>query len=185
MDAGQMVSFKLDDGISLREFVPDDADAVFAAVTKNYDHLKVFMHWANPNYSLLSAREFIEQSQAGRRERKVLGLGIFRADDLIGATGFVNFDWLAMKTEIGYWISREEEGKGIVYSACRILVDFAFTELQMNRVEIRCSAENLRSSAIPKRLGFQMEGLLRQSEFRNGRLHDFQVFGLLASEWRK
>jgi ribosomal-protein-serine acetyltransferase len=185
MDAGQMVSFKLDDGITLREFVPEDAEAVFAAVTRNYEHLKAFMHWADPDYSLASAREFIEQSQAGRLERKVLGLGIFRDAELIGATGFVNFDWLAMKTEIGYWISRDEEGKGIVSSVCRMLIDFAFAELKMNRIEIRCSTENSRSSAIPKRLGFKMEGLLRQSEFRNGRLHDFEVYGLLASEWSK
>lgn len=180
-----MVSFRLDNGIVLREFLPQDAEAVFEAVTRNYDHLKAFMHWASPDYSLRLAEEFIEQAQANRQDRKTLGIGIFRGDKLIGATGFVNFDWLAMKAEIGYWIAQDEEGKGIISSACRMLLDFAFNELKMNRIEIRCSSENARSSAIPKRLGFQKEGLLRQSEFRNGRLHDFEVYGLLASEWSK
>jgi ribosomal-protein-serine acetyltransferase len=177
-----MVSFRIDEQITLREFEPDDAEAVFEAVSRNYDHLKGFIHWITPDYSLESAQKFIEQYHSDREERKSLGLGIFRDGKVIGAIGFVNFDWLAMKTEIGYWISKDEEGKGTVSSACRLLVEFAFEELKINRIEIRCSAENTRSSAIPKRLGFKREGVLRQSEFRNGRLHDFEVYGLLASE---
>jgi ribosomal-protein-serine acetyltransferase len=185
MDAGPMVSFRIDKEITLRELVPEDAEAVYEAVTRNHDHLKPFMHWITPDYSLESARQFIRQYLVDREERKTLGLGIFRGDRFIGSIGFVNFDWRAMKTEIGYWISSEDEGKGIVSSACRLLIDFAFNELKMNRIEIRCSSENSRSAAIPKRLGFQKEGRLRQSEFRDGHLHDFDVFGLLASEWRK
>ena len=65
-----------------------------------------------------------------------------------------------------------------------MLVDHAFHEMGLNRIEIRCAADNYRSSAIPERLGFNKEGVLRQSEFRDGRLHDFNIFGLLAAEWK-
>lgn len=177
-----MPTFSLSDGITLREFAPEDAAAVFETVTRNYDHLKVFMHWASAEYSLSDAREFIGRSLDDRADRKDLSFGIFREGKFIGSIGFVNFDWLAMKTEIGYWIDHAEEGKGIVSSACRRLLDFAFDELKMNRIEIRCAADNLRSAAVPRRLGFKCEGRLRQSEFRNGRLHDFEIYGLLASE---
>lgn len=183
MDARPMVSFRVEDQIELREFSADDAESVLAAVSSNYEHLRTFMLWMTPDYSLGSAREFIAQTQADRAERKGLGLGIFRGRTLIGSIGFVSFDWSAMKTEIGYWISQDEQGKGIISSACRTLIDFAINELKMNRIEIRCSAENVRSAAIPKRLGFQREGVLRQAEYRNGRLHDFEIYGLLASEW--
>ena len=178
-----MVSFRIDEEIVLRELTLDDAGAVFEVVSRNYEHLKNFMHWASPDYDLVSACEFIRRAIGDRAERKSLGLGIFRNGEFIGAIGFVNFDWVAMKTEMGYWIAGDEQGKGIVSAAARRLVDFAFDELKMNRIEIRCSAENLRSSAIPKRLGFKLEGLLRQSECRGRRLHDFEVYGLLASEW--
>lgn len=180
-----MVSFRVEDQIELREFLPEDAEAVFDAVSSNFHHLQPFMLWATPDYSLESAKTFIAQSLRQRAERESLGLGIFRGDRLIGAIGFVNFDWQAMRAEIGYWISQDEEGKGIISSACRTLIDFAFNELDLNRIEIRCSAENARSAAVPKRLGFQKEGHLRQSEFRNGRLHDFEIYGLLASEWKQ
>jgi ribosomal-protein-serine acetyltransferase len=179
-----MVSFRIDDQITLREFASDDAEAVFQTAKRNYDHLKNWVHWMTPDYSMESAREFISMSIAGWQDRKNLALGIFRNDNFIGASGFVSFNWLARKTEIGYWISSDEEGRGIVSSACRRLIDFAFQDLELNRIEIRCAAENERSSAIPKRFGFVREGLLRQSEIRNGRLQDFEIYGLLASEWK-
>lgn len=178
-----MVAFRVDKEITVREFREDDAEEVFRAVKENYGRLVSFMDWITPEYSITSAEEFIVQSVKGREERTNLSLGIFRSDRFIGSIGFVHFDWAAMKTEIGYWIAAEDEGKGIVSRAVTLLIAFAIRELGINRIEIRCSAENLRSSAIPLRLGFQKEGHLRRSEFRNGRLHDFEIYGLLASEW--
>jgi ribosomal-protein-serine acetyltransferase len=80
-------------------------------------------------------------------------------------------------------MDRAEEGKGIISAACRVLIGYAFDELHLNRAEIRCATSNLRSAAIPERLGFRKEGVLRQSEFRDGQLHDFSIYGLLAEEW--
>lgn len=178
-----MVTFRVDDQVTVREFREGDAAEVFRAVKENYGRLVSFMDWITPEYSITSAEEFIVQSIKGREESTNLSLGIFRGDRFIGSIGFVHFDWAAMKTEIGYWIAVEEEGKGIVSRAAMLLIDFAVRELEINRIEIRCSAENIRSSAIPIRLGFQKEGHLRRSEFRNGRLHDFEIYGLLAREW--
>ena len=179
-----MVNFRLNDHIVLREFEPADADAVYETVSRNYEHLKRFMHWITPDYSRRSAVEFIERSISDREERRTLGFGIFRDGEFIGSIGFVNFDWSAKKTELGYWIDRSAEGKGIVSSASRKLIQFAIEELEMNRIEIRCSTENKRSAAIPERFGFKLEGVLRQAEFRDGKLHDFAVYSLLANEWR-
>lgn len=180
-----MVSFKIDDQIILREFEASDVDAVFAVAVKNRDHLKKWVHWMKPDYSLESARAFIAASNAGWAERKSLPLGIFRNESFIGGTGFTSFDWAARKTEIGYWISADEEGKGIVSACCRRLIDFAFIDLELNRIEIRCAAGNTRSSGIPKRLGFVREGVLRQSEVRDGRLQDYEIYGLLAADRRQ
>jgi len=142
------------------------------------------MHWMVPGYSIESAREFIETSSAVAERKESLGFGIFVGDELIGSIGFVTFDWNSRRTEIGYWIAKDHEGKGIVSKCCGALIRLAFDELDMNRIEVRCAAGNTRSSAIPKRFGFSLEGRLRQSELRNGELHDFLIFGLLRSEWQ-
>ena len=176
-------AFQGRDGITLRTFNDSDADAVFAAVSRNLEHLRPFMHWAVPDYSAESAKEFIRASIASTTDGSHLGLGIFKDGNFIGSIGYVKLDWTSRKTEIGYWIDKAEEGKGIISEACRVLIDYAFGDLGMNRIEIRCSAENRRSAAIPELFGFKKEGVLRQSEFRNGRLHDFVIYGLLADEW--
>ncbi len=180
-----MIKFRIDDELVIREFTEADAACVFAAVKDNYEHLKRFMIWSKPDYSLVDAQEFLAKSIEDAKKENSLGFGIFRVENLIGAIGFARFDCSAGTTEIGYWIDRREEGKGIILRASQLLIEYAFTELKLNRVEIRCSSENLRSAAIPERLGFIKEGVLRQSQFIKGKLHDFLVYGLLRSEWRK
>ena len=185
MDAWAVTGFRIDDEIELRQFTPDDADIVFEAVHRNAEHLMEFMHWMTRDYSREMSRDFINASIENRNKRESVGYGIFKTGRLIGAIGFAAFDWPSNATEIGYWIDRQEEGKGIVSRACRQLIEYAFNDLGMNRIQIRCAAENIRSAAIPARFGFKKEGCLRQSQFRNGKLHDFLVFGLLRSEWQE
>jgi ribosomal-protein-serine acetyltransferase len=184
MDEQPMISFRVDDQVTLRGFKSDDAEAVFEAVSENFEHLNPFMVWIRPDYSPAMAKEFIDRSILEAGEKKSLGFGIFRVEKFIGSIGFSTFDWEARTTEIGYWIDKHEQGKGIISAACRLLINYAFDELGLNRIQIRCAAENLASAAIPEKFGFLKEGVLRQSQFRNGNLHDFLVYGLLASEWR-
>ncbi len=179
-----MTVFQIDDQICLRPFRMEDADLVLKTVRENFEHLRSYMHWMVPDYSLRSAQEFIAASMAAANEKKSLGFGIFKEEHLLGSIGFVKFNWNAKSAEIGYWIAKSEEGKGLISKACETLINYAFRELGINRIEIRCSSENTRSAAVARRLGFRKEGVLRQSEWRNGRLHDFDIYGLLASEWQ-
>ncbi len=178
-----MSSFRVNDQVSLREFIPDDAKHVFNVVVKNYEHLS-FMVWIRRDYSVAMAEEFVARSIADAKNKTSLVFGIFRGETFIGSIGYSSFDREARTTEIGYWIDKDEQGTGIILRACRLLVDHAFSALNLNRIQIRCSAENRRSAAIPEKLGFLKEGVLRQSQWRNGKLHDFAVYGLLASEWK-
>ena len=179
-----MRTFEIDDDVRIRVFSDTDSHAVYGAVVRNYDHLKTFMAWIKPDYSLADAAEFVERSIAERKDKKSLSFGIFRGEALIGSIGFAYFDQDAKVTEIGYWIDAAEEGKGIVSRASKLLIDFAFAELGMNRLQIRCATVNSRSSAIPERFGFKKEGVQRQHIIRDGKLYDFAIYGLLASEWK-
>ena len=90
----------------------------------------------------------------------------------------------ARRTEIGYWLAEPQQGRGIMTRACRRFIDYLFDDVKLNRVEIRCATENDRSRAIPKRLGFKEEGVLRQVQMIHDRLVDHAVYGMLADEWR-
>lgn len=184
MDPFTLEKIDIGDRITLRRFKDDDASEIHLVLMRNVDHLTPFMHWMVPNYSLDMARDFISRSNKAAEAKELLGFGIYLNDVFVGSVGFVYFDWKAARTEIGYWIDRGYEGRGIVSNACKALLDLAFNDLELNRVEIRCSSRNVKSAAIPRRFGFTLEGCLRQSEFRDGELHDFLVFGLLRSEWQ-
>lgn len=185
MDASQVTSVQIDDEICLRPFVADDALHVFNAVARNYGHLRTFMEWAKPDYSLADAEDFVTRTVIERADNMSLNFGIFRAGKLIGTIGYASFDHEAKVAEIGYWIDRDEEGKGIVGNACKRLLEMAFNEFGLNRVQIRCASGNVRSAAIPERFAFKKEGVQREHVMRDGIIYDFVIYGLLASEWRQ
>ena len=184
MDKELRTHLQVDDEITLRTWTEDDVDPALEIVLRNREHLQTYMRWMTDDYSIESSRKFILEGIAHRLERKTLAFAILRDDRLVGSIGFNRLDWYARVCEIGYWIDYAEEGKGIITRACRALIDYAFDELGMNRVEIRCSTENIRSAAVPERLGFTKEGVLRQAEVLHGRAHDFCIYGLLAEDPR-
>jgi ribosomal-protein-serine acetyltransferase len=74
-------------------------------------------------------------------------------------------------------------GKGTMAAAVRLLVDHALTVWQLNRVEIIVATGNRRSRAIPERLGFREDGMLRQFQLVNGRYLDCASYSMLAEDW--
>jgi len=183
MDKELRTEFQLD-GLVMRAWREDDIDAALEIVLENRKHLQTYMQWMTPDYSIADARKFLFEGIKDRLDKKTLGLALVADGKLIGSTGFNRLDWNARVCEIGYWIDHRNEGKGIITKACKAMIEYAFDELEMNRVEIRCSTENRRSAAVPERLGFRLEGTLRQAEMLNGRPHDFLIFGLLAEDER-
>ena len=89
------------------------------------------------------------------------------------------------RVELGYWLAQPYQGKGLMTRACQTLITYAFSELKMNKVEIRCATGNTASAAIPQRLGFTQEGIIRQAEWLYDHYVDLSLFGLLESEWRQ
>lgn len=106
-------------------------------------------------------------------------------ENAIGIMGMVDFHDISRENEagsIGYWLGEEFNGKGFMTSAVREMVSIGFNELELNRIEIQCATNNIKSRAIPERLGFIHEGILRSSEKVNGRFLDHAVYGLLKNE---
>ena len=177
------MKFQISDKIELRQISEVNAAELFEVVVKNYEHLRPFLYWVVPEYSLESAEEFIAQTNKAFAENTSRTFGIFFDEKIVGVIGFVNFNWSSQRTEIGYWIAKDFEGKGIITKSCKTLINYAFDELKMNRIEIRCACENVRSCNIPQRLGYKLEGVLRQFLWRHTRFYDMAIYGMLAEEW--
>ena len=111
-------------------------------------------------------------------------MGIWQQEALVGVVGFNQFSWGPRCGEMGYWLDEQQQGAGIMTRCCRALLEHAFTDLDLNRVEIRCAVDNAPSRAIPERLSFQLEGQLRQAEWIYDRFVDHAIYGLLAEEYK-
>jgi RimJ/RimL family protein N-acetyltransferase len=109
--------------------------------------------------------------------------GIWDRDVLVGGVMFVEFSPAAGTAELGCWLEPDAEGRGLITTACRALLQWAFAERGIHRVEWRCRADNVRSAAVAERLGMTFEGTLREAWKVGDTFHDKQVWSVLADEF--
>ena len=178
-----MFSYKVDDDTELRLIEPHDLDQLDDLIEQNRDHIKEWSAWLKDNHSIENTRDFIRRNLMQFADNKGFAIAIWHQGEMAGQIEYNYLDWVNRKTEIGYWLGASFQGKGLVTKACRVLIDHAFNELKLNRVEIRCGAGNTRSRKIPEKLGFIEEGVVRQAEWLHDRCVDLVIYGMLAIEW--
>lgn len=178
-----MFSFKIDSELRLE--LPDIKDAKEATdvVRKNLSHLKPWMPWAVDEYSEEHATDWIKRNLEAFSSDGSFNALIILNDHIVGTIGFHDLDRPNRRASIGYWVDKDYEGRGIITRCCRVLVEYLFDTMELNRLQINCNVENVRSRAIPERLGFKLEGILRQVEYLNGSFRDWAVYGLLRKDW--
>lgn len=181
--ATYQLTIRLDDKTELRAVRIEDADELFAVISRNRERLGRWLPWATPGYSLEDARQFLELHLRENAERVSLAMTIRRSGSLCGAIGLHRIDRIHHNTSLGYWIDEAHEGKGIVTAACRAILTEGFSTFGLHRIEIRCATWNHRSSAVPRRLGFIEEGILRDAEWLHVRWVDLRIFSMLARDW--
>ncbi len=180
-----MFSLKLGDDLELRLLEERHSEDLFAVVDQNRQHLRQWLPWLDTNASPDDARSFIKSALDQFANNAGLVAGIWYRNRIAGVIGYNSIDWINRNAHIGYWLGARYQGKGIVTRACKALIDYAFNELELNRVEIRCATGNMKSRAIPQRLGFAQEGLVRQAEWLYDHFVDHAIYGMLASEWKR
>lgn len=174
---------EVDEEITLKLLVLTDSQALFQLTDQSRESLREWLGWVDNTKTVDDSRSFIEHTLQVYDDKKGLHAGIMYQHELAGIIGFNSFDWTNKIGKIGYWLATDFQGKGIMSRAVRSLIDYAFSELSLNRVEIRATYENKKSRAIPERLGFMEEGLIRQAEWLYDHYVDHVVYGMLASEW--
>jgi RimJ/RimL family protein N-acetyltransferase len=147
----------------IRKPLPGDGKYVFKAIQASLNELKPWMPWAHMNQTEQDVEVNIRDSIAKFITRADLRLHLFNKEtgEFIGSSGLHRINWDIPKFEIGYWIDTRFSGKGYITESTEAITKFAFTELNAKRVEIRCDSRNTKSRAIPEKLGFTLEGILK------------------------
>ncbi|WP_342567121.1 GNAT family protein [Psychrobacillus sp. FSL K6-4046] len=102
---------------------------------------------------------------------------------VIGTCGYLNYEVEHNRIEIGYDLSPESWGKGIMTETLKAVIHFAFSELNVNKIEAQITSENDASLHLVSKLGFHRDGVLREHEFEKGRYIDLVIYSLLAREY--
>lgn len=178
-----MVSILIDDELLLRSLEPSDAQELFIAVNESREHLSPWFPWVTMTTKPEHSLQFIQQSMTLLDNQEGIVLGIMHNRKLIGSMGMHNWNHDLKKAQLGYWISKDFENRGIIHVCLKSFIDFLFAKTGLNKIEIHFMVANERSAAVAKRLGFKIEGVIRQSYIIHGAYHDVVVTGLLKTEW--
>jgi ribosomal-protein-serine acetyltransferase len=172
-------------GIMLKPLRRRDARAIYRHVEASRERLGEWLPWVERTHSVRDSRPFLAMARRALSEGCGMHCGIWAGNEMAGVIGFNTIDRNNRNVTIGYWIGKDHEGKGIMSRAVRAMTSYAFRELGSERVEIRAATGNQRSRAIPERMGFQMEGVLRHNEKLPKGFVDHCVYSMLREEWEK
>ena len=178
-----MEKLTIDDNQFLEKLKLSHVETIFNAIDQNRKFLRKWLPFVDFTIKITDTERFVrsilEKHSANRDEVYV----IWYKYEFAGLIGFKDIDRINDKIEIGYWLIEKMTRKGIATAATRKMINLAFRNMNMNRVQIRCGVGNTKSSAIPRRLGFSFEGTERSGERHNRAYIDLEVFSLLRPEW--
>lgn len=166
----------------LRELTAGDAAEVLASFSN-----REVVRFTNidPLETLAEAKSWIAGVRAERDSRAVLHWGIARLldDRILGTCKLFHLEPKHRRAEVGFALGREHWGKGYAAEALTVLFDFAFGPLALHRLEADVDPRNTSSLKTLERLGFRVEGHLRERYFIGGEIQDALMLGLLKREW--
>ena len=168
--------------LSLRPLGLDDASALFSI----YSDPNAMQYWGAPAWTQAEqAVDMIKRETKALEAGEHLRLGIESQVDgkLIGACTLFSFHESSRRAEVGYILAPHCWGQGLMAESLGALIAYAFTQLNLNRIEADIDPRNQRSGKVLQRLGFIKEGLLRQRWIVSGETSDTALFGLLRSDW--
>jgi ribosomal-protein-serine acetyltransferase len=173
-----------DGDLVLRPLHEGDAEAYSGAFVEDPDLARLlgFEELPTPDGVRASLTGIEEARREGRR--LVLAVADVATDAFLGELVLHSFAWRHDRTEVAFWLVPGARGRGIAHRSVSLLLDWAFAELAIVRVEITTLPDNAPTRALARRLGFTEEGTMRRRNFERGVRVDVVMYGLLREDWR-
>jgi ribosomal-protein-serine acetyltransferase len=169
-----MFPYRLDD-VEIRPLVEQEAEVFFEVVEQNRERLSQWMGWVSRVRTLDEAIIHIQNYP----DRGGFHAGMWRGERLIGGYACRYIDSETYEAEIGYWVTPDAEGKGLVTRASKAVIDYLFEQKGVRRIKIQAFANNVRSRAVAERLGFTLKAIERGDDG----IED-AVYWMSLEEWK-
>jgi ribosomal-protein-serine acetyltransferase len=171
----------VDKNIKLKIVELSDSVDIYNTINKQREYLSVWLPFVEYTKNIDYTKKYIQSILDSPDDTKIYVIQY--NDSFGGLIGFNKINKINKCAEIGYWLSEPLQKKGIVTKSVQVLIDFAFRKLDINRIQIKCNTENIRSKKIPQRLGFHFEGIERAGEqMSDDSFVDLEVYSKLKTD---
>lgn len=174
-----MYSRIIDIDIQVSLSMPQFAQELFDLTDKNRQFLKKWLPWIDSVEKPSDTQKFIELQLSKFSKGEVVHQTILYKEKIAGVLGFNLIDQINQIGYLGYWLGEEYNGLGIMTKSVQDLINQGFQYWNLQRIDIRCAVNNTKSRAIPERLGFKNEGIIRRAEKVYDIFYDHVIYGLL------
>ncbi len=179
-----MFTYKVDEEIVLKFKDHQDSRELFELIDRSRVHLKEWMTWVDEVQSVTDIETATKKHILAFADQRAIHMLIVYKGAVAGSININRIDWSIGSAEIGYWLGSGFTGEGIITRAVSSLLDYAFSNLNLHKIEIWAAEGNTKSRSIPERLGFIQEGMRRDDEWINGRYVTMMIYGMLKEEWQ-
>jgi len=163
--------------LEMRAPTPDDADFMHPAIVASHAHLSPWMRWAKELPTFEETKLWCRRALWEWHDRESLDYRLFLDGQFVGNSSIHTFIWEVPSAQLAYWLCPQFAGRGLINEAVARLEQFAWEELDLARLEIRCNARNEASANVARRAGFPQEANLKNSHRDNfGQLSDALFF---------
>ena len=173
----------INDSLVLESNHLSHAEENYLLICNQRAYLKQWLTWVDKIQTLDDSKNYIAASIQKTEQQTDYGFVIKYNGVIVGRIGLHFIDAINKTGTIGYWIAEGFQGKGIITDCCKSILNLGFTTLNLHRIEIKCATKNSKSKAIPEKLNFKQEGILRQAELLNNHWTDLYLYSLLKEEW--
>ncbi|MEZ8099161.1 GNAT family N-acetyltransferase [Vibrio bivalvicida] len=173
-----MFTQKVDDEISLALVQESFATKYSELVADQFDYLSQWLAWPSHCTSEQDFRLFVQRVLHEYAEGKTITCAIVYHGEIVGNCSCFGIDYDTKSLEIGYWLSQHCQGKGIVTRVVRYLIELAFNELKMEKVQLSAAVENMPSRKVAERTGMVLEGIISNQEKVGERILDHAIYGI-------
>lgn len=147
-------------------------------VSEQKDYLSQWLAWpafcqAEQDFKLFAQRMLHDYADG-----KSLTCAIVYKGEIVGNCSFNSINYDTQCAEIGYWLSMHEQGKGIMTRVVTKLIDIAFNDLQLSKVQLSAAKDNIASRAVAQRVGMVLEGIITNKEKVGDRILDHAIYGI-------
>jgi len=179
-----MFIYPVDEEISLKLITERDAEEVFEMIDSSRAHFREWLGWLDYSTKVQDTVNNIKGNLSKFIANEGLDTAIVYKGKIVGKIGFNSINKANHTAYIGYMLAEAFQGKRIMTRATRAMVNIAFNEYGLDKVEIRVAEGNTKSRSIPVRLGFKEEGTIRSAEWLYDHYVDHIVYGMLRDEWK-